>query len=101
MHEACTEPAGHVDAVENLSEPELAWPPPPTQPSDPAIELEVGGFFGQKRRAMRRALVGGFAVATLTVATVALADGGAFEISPEPRAPRSIAGQPAGVGALP
>jgi hypothetical protein len=76
-----------VDATESRFEPELAWPPPPVEPTEPSLELEVGSFFGQKRLAMRRGLVFGLTTTILSIATAALASDGLFQIAREP-APR-------------
>lgn len=84
MSDEASELWAHVDATENQVEPELAWPPPPVEPTEPSLELEVGSFFGQKRLAMRRGLVFGLTTTILSIATAALASDGLFEITPEP-----------------
>jgi hypothetical protein len=84
MSDEASELWSQVDATESRFEPELAWPPPPVEPTEPSLELEVGSFFGQKRLAMRRGLLFGVTTTILSIATAALASDGLFEIAPEP-----------------
>lgn len=95
MSDEASELWSQVDATENRFEPELSWPPPPVEPTEPSLELEVGSFFGQKRQAMRWGLVFGLTTTILSIATAALASDGLFEIAPEPARPFQWAAPPA------